>query len=83
MRACIHEYCSASGQMVNLEKSSVVFSTNTPKEVKDEIEGCLGVHVVDNPIMYLGIPSFGGKTRYKALEYVKNRIVRKLKGWKQ
>ena len=61
----------------------MVFSSNTQKKVRDEIEGCLGVHATDNLGMYRGIPSFWGKTRYKALEYVKHRIVGKLKGWKQ
>ena len=64
-------------------KSSIVFSANTLNEVRAEIEGSLGVHTAANPGVYLGIPSFWGKTRYNAVEYIKNRVVRKLKCWKQ
>ena len=43
----------------------------------------MGIQAASNIDMYLGILSFWGKTRYNALEYVKNGVVEKLKGLKQ
>ena len=63
MAFCVHDYCCASRQMVNLEKSSIVFSDNTPQEVKTEIERCLRIQVAANSGMFLGISFFWGKTR--------------------
>ncbi|OMO61797.1 reverse transcriptase [Corchorus capsularis] len=42
-------YCDASGQMVNLQKSSIVFSSNTPAEVRSQIEDALQIPGADNP----------------------------------
>ena len=58
MVACVQDYCCALGQIVNLEKSNIVFSVNTPNEVRTEIEGCLRIQAATNPGMYLGIPFF-------------------------
>ena len=40
-------YAKASGQSINLEKSSMLLSTNTPCDKKEEIKETLGVKEVD------------------------------------
>lgn len=42
----IQSYCSASGQVVNLHKSCVFFSANTPLAVAEELGNVLGIPVV-------------------------------------
>lgn len=63
----IQEYCTASGQMVNYEKSNLIFSANIPRGVKQQFEAQLGIKVTGNPGSYLGIPNLWGKTRTAAL----------------
>ena len=41
----------------------MVFSTNVKDEVKKKIAEGLGVEVVENPGMYLGIPAMWGRKR--------------------
>ena len=67
MYRCIQEYCAAFGQMVNVDKSSIIFSTNTPEEVRREIGNVLRVKVAMNPGIYLGIPSMWGKLSVRLL----------------
>ena len=52
---CIQRYCTASGQKVNMEKSSMVFSSNTPLMLRKEIEEFMGIKAIDNPGSYLGV----------------------------
>ena len=79
----LRRYCDASGQEVNLLKSSVFFGANTPVEVSEFLGNILGMTVVDNPGTYLGVPALWGRSKRRGLAYVKGRIAEKLQGWKQ
>ena len=50
-------YAEASGQCINLEKSSVYFSGNTFESQKQWIKQALGVKEVDRFDTYLGLPT--------------------------
>ena len=63
MMGIIKDYELASGQKINLDKSSMVFSTNAREELKRRITDCVGMIVAANPGTYLGIPSMWGKRR--------------------
>lgn len=76
-------YCAASGQAINLDKSCIFFSNNVPKELKDEICDCLGIVGSENLGKYLGLPVLWGRSKCEALNFVKERMVKKLQGWKQ
>ncbi|CAN6556372.1 unnamed protein product [Malus baccata var. baccata] len=78
----LRSFCDASGQEVNLQKSSVFFGTNTPVRVSEELGSILGMPIVDNPGTYLGVPTLWGRSKKQGLAYVKGRIVEKLQGWK-
>ena len=71
------------GQRMNLDKSSVIFSSNTFKDVNKQIEQCLKIKVAKNPKIYLGIQFLWGKTKYKAMRHVRDKVLAKLKNWKQ
>ena len=79
----IEDYCQASGQLVNRDKSCVVFTANVPEEWRKKIEGVIGVTRGSNTGTYLGIQLFWGKTRCEAMSYVKDKVLMKLKSWKQ
>ncbi|XP_068339108.1 uncharacterized protein [Pyrus communis] len=83
LRHLIESFCVASGQKVNLMKSSVFFGVNVPKGIANQLGGSLGMAVVNNPGTYLGVPAIWGRSKQRGLAYVKGRIMEKLQGWKQ
>ncbi|CAN6679920.1 unnamed protein product [Malus baccata var. baccata] len=83
LRDLLENYCNASGQQVNLLKSSVFFGANVPASLSVQLGSILGMAVVDNPGTYLGVPAIWGRSKKRGLSYVKGRILEKLQGWKQ
>ncbi|XP_068323301.1 uncharacterized protein [Pyrus communis] len=83
LRNLLDKFCEASGQKVNLVKSSVFFGENVPKMNADQMGSALGMAVVINPGTYLGVPAIWGHSKQRGLAYVKGRIMEKLQGWKQ
>lgn len=43
----------------------------------------LGFEEVHNPGTYLGLPTIWGRSKKEALVYIKERIGRKIEGWKE
>lgn len=82
MTQIITSYCSYSGQMVNLDKSSLFFSANTPLDLQLIISEVLGIRVSSDPGKYLGLPTMWGRSKKQALAYVNDRIASKVQGWK-
>ena len=81
----LQTYASASGQCINMEKSSVFFSSNTPASQKVEIVLVLSVKEVEWFESYLGLPTLVGWAKYQTfffflrIEFGKNCKVRKAK----
>ena len=75
-------YAEASGQCINLEKSSVYFSSNVPMEQKEWIIDKLKVKEVERFDAYLGLPTLIGRRKYETFAFLKERVWRKLQGWK-
>lgn len=67
----INAYCSASGQKVNLQKSSVFFGGNVPVVLADELTDIMGMDKVEDPGLYLGVPVIWGRSKKIGLAYVK------------
>ncbi|KAB2609074.1 hypothetical protein D8674_012242 [Pyrus ussuriensis x Pyrus communis] len=83
LRHLLDNFCVASGQKVNLEKSSVFFGANVPKVNAEQMGNALDMKVVINPGTYLGVPTIWGRSKKRGLAYVKGRVMEKLQGWKQ
>ena len=66
----LQTYAQASGQNINLEKSSVYFSSNTPNCQKEEVKQILGVRDVDWFESYLGLPTLVGRLKYHSFSYL-------------
>ena len=75
-------YATTSGQCINLEKSSIYFSTNMGVDHKEWITNCLGVKEVDKFETYLGLPTLIGRSKYQTFSFQKDRVWKKLQGWK-
>lgn len=71
-------YCQASDQLVNFEKSNMVFSPNTPLPLRSRLQAIFGVNTTSDPGKYLGIPTMWGRSKKDALGFVKERILSKV-----
>ena len=76
-------YEAASGQKVNAEKSSVIFSHNTPEESRRMVMDILGPMQDTRHGKYLGLPSIIGRSKTEVFAEVKEKVGRKLAGWKE
>ena len=76
-------YKVASGQKINTDKSSMFFSANTPKEKKIETLDILGPMQDSRHSKYLGFPSIISKSKIELFAEIKERVGRKLSGWKE
>ncbi|OMO71257.1 reverse transcriptase [Corchorus capsularis] len=79
----LQEFADATGQIINLEKSSLIFSANAPVDLRAEISQRLQIQEAANPGIYLGFQSTWGKTKCGALHYITERVQAKLNVWKQ
>lgn len=77
----IHQYSTASGQRINFEKSSIIFSSNM--KVADRGVFChkLGVKEVLDWGKYLGMPSCAGRNGTVVFNPLKYKIWAKLNCW--
>jgi hypothetical protein len=71
LRRVLQVYERASGQMINREKSVVLFSPNTAPVDKDDVRQALNIVQEAKSERYLGLPVAIGKSRKKAFEYIK------------
>ena len=76
-------YEAASGQKINADKSSVFFSNNTPDDRRCEVLNMLGPMQDTRHKKYLGLPSIIGKSKVEIFAEIKERVEKKLSGWKE
>ncbi|KAA3479130.1 reverse transcriptase [Gossypium australe] len=69
------------GQIVNFEKSTVFFSSNTGSEDKRIVSRMLGVRCSNDPERYLGLPNMVGKRKNEAFQNLKDRFKHKIDNW--
>ncbi|XP_028954978.1 uncharacterized protein [Malus domestica] len=75
-------FSQASGQEINLGKSSIAFSANVRGHVQQGLANFLGVQLVERHEIYLGLPTFVGKNKRQTFAYIKERVHKRLCGWK-
>jgi hypothetical protein len=74
-------YCQASGQRINLQKSSIFFSKGCSQMIRDEVKLILNVSNESLSEKYLGMPTDVGKSKNGAFKYLKDRVWQKVQGW--
>ncbi|XP_075633692.1 uncharacterized protein LOC142606188 [Castanea sativa] len=65
-----------------MDKSLMYFSSNTSPQQRDVIKALLGVREVDKFESYLGLPTLVGRKKYHTFSFLKDRVWKKLQGWK-
>ena len=74
-------YCRASGQQVNMDKSSIYFAKGVSHSARGEIMNLLDVHNMSLSVKYLGMPSDVGASVNGAFKYLKDRVWKRVQGW--
>lgn len=67
---------------MNFDKSSLFFSSNTPECIKLACCDYLNINPQNKLGNYLGIPILQDVSKYKVLVAIKEKIAKKLQGWK-
>ncbi|KAF5441892.1 hypothetical protein F2P56_037156 [Juglans regia] len=78
----LSSYELASGQRLNLEKSSIYFSKNTRQEIQNSILATTGIKASRPFEKYLGLPSYIGKSKSRAFLPIIDRIKAQMTNWK-
>jgi hypothetical protein len=64
----LNMYEHVSEQMINKEKTSIMFSPNTSAHVKDQVLATFGVEHTANNEKYMGLPIYIGKSKKRTFE---------------
>ncbi|XP_024039551.1 uncharacterized protein LOC112098152 [Citrus clementina] len=83
MKSLLAVYGAASGQKVNLNKSSISFSANMDEDSISQVCGILEVPFTGNQGTYLGLPSQFGRKKSVVFNFIKERVWQRLQGWGQ
>jgi len=83
LQSLLQVYEQCSGQKINKDKTAVMFSANVREEDKQEVMNALNIPRETTNERYLGLPVFIGKSRRKAFEFLKDRIWKRMQGWKE
>ncbi|XP_057451684.1 uncharacterized protein LOC130743447 [Lotus japonicus] len=79
---CVKEILStyerASGQVINLDKSTLTCSRNVPDDCFNHLKGLMHVKVVECFDKYLGLPTIIGMSKTQIFNFVKDRVWKKL-----
>jgi hypothetical protein len=75
----LYEVCS--GQTINFDKSSVLFSSNMSGVCKQQVLTELHIRAEARTEKYLGLLVYVGRSRKKTFAYLKDRLWKKIQGW--
>lgn len=76
----LHKYCNASGQRINMDKSSIYFSKGVSEADRAGIKHILEVANESLSEKYLGLPMDVGKAKEGCFKYLKDRIWKHVQG---
>lgn len=79
----LNKYAQASCQIINLDKSTMVFSAGTSGTARTAIQNVLGIQVVPKFDKYLGMPAVVGRSKKAVFEFIKDRVWERIKQWNE
>ena len=81
IKEVLNTYCQASGQRINMDKSSIHFAKGCRQSLREVIKDELDVHNESLSKKYLGMPTDMGASTNRAFKYIKDRVWKKVQGW--
>lgn len=82
LKQLLDDYERVFGQAINYAKFGIYFSKNVTDDRREEIKTVMGVQNALNTGHYLGLPSLVGRSKRDIFSYIKDRLWKKLQGWK-
>ncbi|XP_020999491.2 uncharacterized protein LOC107489275 [Arachis duranensis] len=79
----INKYTEASGQRINTEKFGLIFGIQVSIQRRVNIKEITGMASWEEPGKYLGLPATWSRSKNKALEWIEEKIIDKMQGWKE
>jgi hypothetical protein len=76
-------YEACSGQKINKDKSSVLFSKNVKMQERGQVKQILQLSSDAKTDRYLGLPIHIGRSKNKAFGYIKDKIWKGIQGWRE
>lgn len=74
-------YSNGSGQRINFNKSSILFSNHYPDQIRQRAKNGLDTHNEAFLSTYLGMPSWVGRSISNTFNFLADRIWKKIRGW--
>ncbi|KAG7583244.1 Endonuclease/exonuclease/phosphatase superfamily [Arabidopsis suecica] len=81
LQETLNRYGAATGQTINLSKSSITFGSKVNLVLKGLIQSKLGIVKEGGAGTYLGMPECFSGSKVEILSYIKDRLKAKLSGW--
>lgn len=79
---CLEKYCLWSGQLINRDKSGLIFSKLVPRDKSRAIKWELNMKKITQPTTYLGAPLFSSRNCTRDFKFLHERLESRLKGWR-
>lgn len=77
----IKDYGRASGQQLNVSKSSIFFGSKVPAAIKIELKEALGITREGGMGVYLGLPENICGSKKQVFAFIQERLVNRLNSW--
>ncbi|CAA7024087.1 unnamed protein product [Microthlaspi erraticum] len=74
-------YGLASGQQLNVNKSSIFFGSKVPHDVRHTLKNALGIHKEGGMGSYLGLPENISGSKQKVFVFVRDRLNARINSW--
>ncbi|XP_019190293.1 PREDICTED: uncharacterized protein LOC109184710 [Ipomoea nil] len=81
VKECLEIYSMASGQLINFEKSSAIYSHNTTVPLREVVSRLIGVPEAVDLGHYLGLPSVLGRNKTIIFKYIEENIRARIGMW--
>lgn len=81
LRDILRQHEAASGQLINVMKSSISFSSKTPQVTKSCVKLILGIEKEGRVGKYLGLPEHFGRRKRDLFASIVDRIQQKAISW--
>lgn len=83
LRNILSLYEDCSGQIINKDKSSIMFSRNTSVPARVAVMQDLDIRSEACNEKYLGLPIYMGKSKVQTFNYLKDKVWKRIQGWKE
>ena len=81
VKSALATYCSATGQMVNFDKCSLMFNDKQNDNTIASIKSVLEVHKEVFEAKYLGLPTPEGRMKKEKFQTITDRMIKRCHAW--